>query len=219
LNLICDNCSTKNISKLWEIEKYIIFKCNECGLVFSNVPEEMVTNAYGSEYFKNIYPDYQSDKNIHDINNNIYLDRIEKYFKKGTILEIGSAFGFFLQAAEKRGWKAYGFEKSRYASDYAREKLNLHVFNQDFLNFDLHEDVNIVCLFDTIEHLISPSKYIEKISSILNIGDGLIITTGDLSSPFSKIFGKKWRMIAPPFHIFYYSFSSISYLQIGKAHV
>lgn len=208
----CDICSSEKSQILWSIHGYKILRCLECNLVYANVNKSDIENAYEEGYYKNVYPDYESDRNIHLMNNDILLDQIGKYFSLGTLLEIGSAFGFFVGSAASRGWKALGYENSRYASQVAQERYKQNVRNEDFLDAEIDKPVDIVCLFDTIEHLLRPSIYIEKISNILSKGGGLILTTGDIGCLFSRILRRRWRMLAPPLHIYYYSPETISCL-------
>jgi 2-polyprenyl-3-methyl-5-hydroxy-6-metoxy-1,4-benzoquinol methylase len=183
-----------------------------CSLVYAKVTESDIAGIYETDYYKSVYPDYESDKNIHELNNRKLLQKIEEYFPPGAIIEIGSAFGFFLDTAKKRGWKTLGYETSEYASSIAREKYHQNVRNESFLTANIQESVDVVCMFDTIEHLIKPSLVIEKAFHTINKGGGLILTTGDLSSWMARIFGKRWRMVVPPLHVYYYSPATITRL-------
>ncbi len=127
-------------------------------------------------------------------------------------MEIGSAFGFFLQAAERRGWSAVGFEQSAYAGGLAREKYGLNVINRDFLSEPIRDRFDVVCLLDTIEHVMNADALIEKAARSLKPGGGIYVTTGDIKSMHARALGRKWRLIAPPLHIFYYSPETISRL-------
>lgn len=187
-------------------------QCRNCGLVFADVKESDIVNVYEEDYYKSVYPDYESDKNIHELNNIKLLEKIETYFTPGTMIEIGSAFGFFLEVAGKRKWKAVGYEMSEYASGLARTKYLQDVRTVDFLADSIQSPVDVICMLDTIEHLLRPSLYIEKISHTLKNNGGLIVSTGDISSWFSRLSGKRWRMFVPPLHIYYYSRTTITYL-------
>lgn len=208
----CDICSESKFEILWHINGYDIIRCPNCNLIYANVSESDIVHIYEMDYYKSVYPDYESDRNIHEINNVKLLQKIEQYFLPGTLIEIGSAFGFFLGVAGKRKWKASGYEMSEYASRIARSEYHQDVKNTDFLAYDSRYKVDVVCMFDTIEHLLRPSRYIEKISHTLKNGGGLIVTTGDISSWFAQVCGKKWRMVAPPLHVYYYSRKTITRL-------
>ncbi|MCC6759309.1 MAG: class I SAM-dependent methyltransferase [Candidatus Omnitrophica bacterium] len=181
-------------------------------MVFANVVESDIVQAYEKDYYQTIYHDYESDRNIHDKNNIQFLQDIEKHFSPGTMIEIGSAFGFFLDTAKKRKWETTGYEMSEYASMIARDKYHQNIKTTDFLKDVIPNKVDLIAMFDTIEHLLKPSHYIEKFSQTLKPGGGLIITTGDISSFVARLSGIKWRMIYPPLHIYYYSPKTITRL-------
>ena len=46
-------------------------------------------------------------------------------------------------------------------------------------NFD-NKKIDIICLWDVIEHLYSPNKYLNKISENLDIGSLIALTTPDI---------------------------------------
>lgn len=207
----CDICSGTTASVIWHVKGYDIVRCPNCNLVYADVTEHDIANIYEMDYYKRIYPDYESDKNIHDLNNIRLLQKIEKYFSPGAIVEIGSAFGFFLEAAGNRGWKTLGYETSEYARGIAREQYRQNI-KSDFLADPPANNADVVCMFDTIEHLLHPSMYIERIYQSLEKGGGLVVTTGDIASWMARVFGKHWRMVVPPLHVYYYSQVTISRL-------
>ena len=208
----CDICSCTDHEIKWHVNGYAILCCKQCGLISANVSAAQIANAYEADYYRLIYPDYESDRNIHDLNNAKLLDQIEKTHASGSLIEIGSAFGFFLDAATRRGWDTLGFESSRYASSVAREKYHQKITTEDFLTAKIGVPADVVCMFDTIEHLLRPSQYIEKIADTLKEGGCLFITTGDISSLIARITGKRWRMVAPPLHVYYYSRQTVTKL-------
>lgn len=208
----CDICSERAVDIIWRVDCYNIVRCPRCGLVYADVDEENIMNAYEFDYYKLVYPDYESDKNIHERNSIKLLDEIEKTHGPGSLIEIGSAFGFFLSIAKRRGWKTYGYELSQYASSIARHKYGQNVSTENFLTAAIDRKVEVVCMFDTIEHLLRPSQYIEKANRVLKEKGALIITTGDLSSTMARITGRRWRMIIPPLHVYYYSRKTITRL-------
>ncbi len=208
----CDTCSAQTYKELWEVKGYRIVKCTECGLVYAQVRPDEISDLYEMDYYKTVYPDYESDRNIHERNNIRVLEKIEAHFRPGRMIEVGSAFGFFLDAATKRGWKASGYEMSVYASGIARQKYHCDVRGEDFLTAEIQDSVDVVCMFDTIEHLLAPSSFVERACSMLKKDGGLVVTTGDLSSLMARVTGKNWRMIEPPLHVYYYSRETLTRL-------
>ena len=112
----------------------------------------------------------------------------------------------------KTFWDVKGIDISKEATDFARKKLGLTVKTGDFLLENLGKKYDIFCMWDTIEHLSRPDKYIKKISSNIK-KDGIIcITTGNVNSLLAKINGSKWRLINPKIHLYYFSKKTITLL-------
>ena len=47
---------------------------------------------------------------------------IEKFTNIGTIIDVGSGPGLFLEVGNQRGWNTYGFEPSTAAAHNSRER-------------------------------------------------------------------------------------------------
>jgi 2-polyprenyl-3-methyl-5-hydroxy-6-metoxy-1,4-benzoquinol methylase len=189
-------------------------RCNNCGLIFFNnkLSEDEVKDLYKEEYFKGSeYLNYQEDKKIIQKNFGARLKNIKKIIPNGDLFEIGSAYGFFLELA-KVFYKVEGIDITEQPTNFARESLHLNVHTGNYLSHINDSKRDIFCMWDTIEHLPNPDKFIEKISKEIKTGGYLFITTGDIGSMLAKIQKRKWRMIHPPTHLFYFSKKSITKL-------
>src|SRR5262249_20847419 len=69
---------------------------------------------------------------------------------------------------------------------------------------------DVVCLWDTIEHLPRPDLFLQKARQLLRPNGRLFLTTGDISSLNARLRGRKWRQIHPPSHLHYFSKDSIA---------
>lgn len=207
----CNLCDSTNFDKLYTVpgfrteKTFEIFKCGTCSLVSAEVTSEDIDGAYEADYYETAYPGYVSDKKFHDRNNNAILDDMEKHFPKGHMLEVGSAFGFFLEQAKKRGWDVTGYECSEYASKAAQEIYNVNVKPEDFIKADLGRDHTMFAMLDTIEHLLDPLSMLKKGVEVLKPGGGAYVCTGNFNSWHARIAGKKWRMMVPPLHIYFFT--------------
>ena len=67
-------------------------------------------------------------------------------------------------------------------------------------------------MLDVIEHIDNVTETIEMIAKNLRPGGSLIITTGDWSSLVARITGKRWRLMAPPLHLWYFTPDSLKKL-------
>lgn len=200
--IVCDSNKAVNLYADLKIKK-----C-ECGHCYydNDLNIEEIKHIYSKEYFSGQeYSNYKADKVVIERNFKKKISKLFKYRKDGKLLEIGSAFGFFLELADQF-YNVTGYEISAYAADYACKALNLNVKNSDFLTDNIEQSsFDMVCMYDTIEHLKYPNLYLNKVYDILKDDGYLIISTGDINSILAKIMGKYWRLIHPPSHIHYFS--------------
>jgi len=114
--------------------------------------------------------------------------------------------------AEKKFRFAEGIDISSDAAEYARQTLGVNAASSEFLTYELVKAPDVVCMWDTIEHLRRPDLYIEKIANSLPRGGVLALTTADLDSWVARARGSKWRQIHPPTHLHYFSRKTLSKL-------
>ena len=211
----CDICN----SDLNKILYPGILKCDSCGHIFADqkLTREELKKIYNNDYFHGEeYSDYIAERatieknflRITSIINNYITDK-----KNKNVLEVGSAYGYFLNILKDKYKVVKGLEIFKDAADYARKEFDIDVKDTDLLdwNFD-REKYDLVCMWDVIEHLYSPQKYLSKISENMNKGGILAFTTGDIGSTVAKVRGKNWRQIHPPSHAHYFNRDTIEKL-------
>jgi SAM-dependent methyltransferase len=64
---------------------------------------------------------------------------------------------------------------------------------------------DVVCMWDTIEHLPGPARFVSRAAEALRPGGHLFLTTGDIGSLNARLRGSGWRQIHPPTHLNYFS--------------
>ncbi len=210
--IICNNSKHNHLYKG-------IVQCSNCGHVFANMnlTDEELQDIYRKNYFfGDEYSNYIADKISIQKNFQRRLEVLQKFIdieRHNSLLEIGCAYGFFLELAKRRFKVAIGLDISEDSIRYARNVLGVDAYQSDFLKYDFSDQIfDVVCMWDTIEHLRDPHLYIEKLSFMIP-KDGLIaLTTGDIDSLIARIQRDRWRMIHPPTHIHYFSRRTISLL-------
>ena len=65
--------------------------------------------------------------------------------------------------------------------------------------------VDIVALFDVVEHLPDPVATFRLIDRCLNENGVVVLTTGDIESLYARASGRSWRLMTPPQHTFFFS--------------
>lgn len=210
----CIICEKNEVASLYP--SCNIVKCANCGLVFADVDvaNSELAEIYGKDYFAGEeYANYVEDKEVHQKNFRRHLQIVKRFSSPGgKLLEIGCAYGHFLELA-KDDWEVYGVDVSKEACGYAKRELSVPVFDGEFLDTAFPSNhFDIVCLWDTIEHVPKPHLYFKEIERILKVGGCLCLTTGDIGSLIPRLRGEKWRLIHPPSHLFYFSQDTMSKL-------
>ncbi len=193
-----------------------MLKCGECGHCFADLrltSEEELFQLYNREYFcGKEYCNYIVDKKVLQKNFRLRLEVLRKFLdplRHKNLFEIGCAYGFFLEIAKDIFYNVQGIDISEDSIRYARKQLNLDVIQGNFLPYNLEDrKFDVVCLWDTIEHLHAPHLYIEKLSRHMESDALLAITTGDIESLNARVKKDKWRLIYPT-HIHYFSKETI----------
>ncbi|MEK7160955.1 MAG: class I SAM-dependent methyltransferase [Patescibacteria group bacterium] len=157
------------------------------------------------------YVDYEEDKEATRKTFVTYLDKISQLTKGRKIFDVGAATGYFLDLARERGWSTGGAEISAYAAGIAKNKGH-NIFLGDLAELKIEEKYDVVTMWDVLEHLSDPDKYLKSVFGILNDGGILAINTIDSGSWWAKLWGKNWHAILPPEHLFYYSVESLKIL-------
>ncbi len=206
----CNICNSSNNVNIYKG----IIKCKTCTHCFADISidHDELKNIYKKNYFfGEEYLNYQKDKNIIIKNFNLRLNKLKKYFnfENKSLLEIGSAYGYFLNLIKNNFKDVSGVEISEDCLNFCSENYDFKTY--DFLEFEnkLDSKFDIFCLWDVIEHLKDPNKYLNKINKLSNKGAYIALTTGNIESMNAKIFKENWRLIHPPTHLHYFSPKSI----------
>jgi dolichol-phosphate mannosyltransferase len=209
---LCEDTSTLFFCKK---NGYDIFKCKTCQLLFI-YPLPKSIEVYDESYFSGAekgfgYINYDADKEPMIPIFNKYLDILNKIgMKKGKLLDIGAATGFFMNLAQKRGFDVVGVELSDFAAKKGREK-GLNVITGDLISQKFpSEQYDVVTIFDVIEHVPNPKELIIEVKRILKKGGVIVMNTPDAGSFWARVWGKNWQLIVPPEHVNYFNIKNLS---------
>lgn len=141
-----------------------------------------------------------------------YLDYLIKLLRaqgieSGRVLDVGSGFGFFLEALEKAGYEPYGLELSPQAAAAARTRTTAQIVTggaEDPFPFpDGH--FAAITLLDVIEHLDHYSDTLASCRRTLVAGGKLIVITLNAGSLARPVLGRRWSFHLDPTHVHMFS--------------
>ena len=160
------------IKKLFVKNGYQLFSCDNCGLIFydfKNNYKKFLKKQYAQGYFTgkaelNSYFDYGKDKNNILKNMRWYLEEILKLKTRGKLLDVGCAYGYFLQLANDKGFEVFGIDPSDYAVKKAQKKFGSKIIKTFLSKADFPEKTfAVITMFDVFEHLKDPKSDLLKI--------------------------------------------------------
>ncbi len=188
-----------------------ILQCTACGLGRADAsvagfdPSRYYTGDYFSGGHADGYADYLGAEPVLRRHFAHMIDFLLQYRKAGRLLDVGCAYGFFLQEA-KRHFEVAGIELAEDAAAHARGQ-GLHVLSgvADETSLAQLGPMDVIVLLDVVEHLPSPAETLALCARSLNPGGIMLITTGDFASFFARLAGEHWRLMTPPQHLWFFT--------------
>ena len=191
---------------LWRDYSKRLVVCQICQLVVAKEKyfKFDIQKVYSKKYFKGgEYLDYEEEKTDLLSNFKKRLGEIIEYKRSGRLLDVGASYGYFCEVA-KQYFDVYGIDVSKDAVTEAK-KSGLKVECGEYLARKYSSKFDVITMWDTVEHLMDPNKYFEKINKDLNKNGFLILTTGDIGTMLPKLQKDNWRLIHPPTHLYYFT--------------
>ncbi|PRY52134.1 methyltransferase family protein [Geodermatophilus tzadiensis] len=133
------------------------------------------------------------------------LDRVRGRGPGGRLLEVGAGYGLFLDAARRAGWEASGVELSRTGARHAREVLGLDVFCGQLADAPLRPGFDVVCAWDTVEHVPDPLEFWRTARSLVADDGVVLFSTPYVSSLPARLLGTRWWTLKPAEHIWHFT--------------
>jgi SAM-dependent methyltransferase len=198
-----------------------ILQCRDCGLGRTDrVAGFDPASYYTADYFcggrADGYSDYRGAEPVLRREFARSVKFIRRIRPHGKLLELGCAYGFFLAEAA-RFFEVTGIELAQDAVDHARRTgLNVLRGAADEENLRQIGRVDVIVLFDVIEHLPEPHKTLALCRQHLNPNGIIVITTGDFGSLVAKVTGARWRLMTPPQHLWFFTQESMRRMSAGS---
>jgi len=218
---ICPVCGSTEIQKFLSCKDYLataevfeIYKCQVCSFAFTQ--DFPIENQIGKYYDA---PEYVSHSDTHKgIINMLYhwvrkislkskARLVAKYSsaKKGTLLDIGSGTGYFLNKMKARKWIVTGIEKSDAARQYAKQKFNIDCQQSEYLYNISCKKKDVVTMWHVLEHLENLNGVFSHIHQILKDDGTLIIALPNKDSLDARHYKEYWAAYDVPRHLWHFS--------------
>ena len=214
----CILCNTSNFRAIHQKDRWQYLRCANCGLVSlypRPTPQELI-KSYDTylpvqpvniaEWKKMMQPVVDASADLIESRNRT---------GRGSLLDIGCGYGFFLGEMKSRGWEVKGIEISETGRQYARHTWDIQVYSEPLENLSLPESsFDVVTLFYVLEHVLEPLELLTAVKRILK-PQGLVLLRWPHTTPIVRILGPlsgKLDLYHTPFHIHDFSPKTIKRL-------
>jgi len=168
----CQICGSSDFEEIKKENNFKLLRCLRCGLVFlGDLPSEARLDG-----FYNVFFNENDEKLWQRFNEKIFKlakKRILRRKNKGSLLDIGCGYGFFLKLMKEERFDVYGVEMANKPSEFAKKNLKLKVINLDFNEISMTRKFDVVTLWWFLEHVPDPKKTLIKVRKLLK-NDGIL---------------------------------------------
>ena len=212
-------------------DNHTIIECAGCGFKHAlPLPEAgALARAYEENYYADQKPDFiahaREDEDWFQLAETDRLEAFETLLGPGRrrLLDIGCGPGFFLKTAAARGWNGHGIEPSRQAAAHARslgtQMAQGFQVTEGFFDSRIAETLgrfDAVNLTNVLEHVPDPAALLAAARDLLGPGGVLCVGVPNDFSPFQLAARQAGDLpewwVAPPHHLNYFDFESLSAL-------
>jgi SAM-dependent methyltransferase len=129
----------------------------------------------------------------------------------GRLLEVGCAYGYFLEEAAP-------FFRHRTGTDYSREALRLAAGRAEELvlggpaDLPAEERYETAACIHVVEHVYAPVPWLGEIRRRLVPGGALVLATPDAGGFWRPLMGRRWPFHKPPEHVTFFARATLKAL-------
>jgi 2-polyprenyl-3-methyl-5-hydroxy-6-metoxy-1,4-benzoquinol methylase len=202
--------------------KYNVIKCKNCGLMWCDPMSVENYDEYYQKYYEHRTATCVENKikkhlkkliNWQNASHNSFLKLVEKFSKKGTLVDYGFGEGTLLYRARERGWQTIGVEYTSEISDKLRKDgFEIHISaNIDSCSIE-ENTVDCFVAKHLLEHLTDLDEFLFKVKKYLKAEGVFAIKTPSNNSINAKLGITKWHLINPPEHQWSFNLNSFRVL-------
>ena len=190
-----------------------ILRCRNCGLERRAAFPADVSEFYDADYYEGraeySYRDERKKTRYDDYVFRARLKNIARFTAPpADFLDVGCAFGSFVAAAGRAGYRARGLDVSPYAVEEGRSR------GLDLRRGELSPGVyppgsfDVATLIEVLEHLPDPETALGTLAEILRPGGLLVLQTANYAGLQARRAGADYHYYLPG-HLFYYSAANL----------
>jgi len=189
-------------------------KCPQCGLIFVSPRPTLseILNLYSHNQAHLSAEMHLSGEFTRRLYARHNLAVIKRYGKGGSLLEIGTGAGYFLDEARKEGFEVYGIELNKIQANFVKNTLSIPCQETplDESSFGGRR-FDIIYHCDVLSHFYDPIAEFKKINRKSKDGGMLVFETGNLGDVDERHFSAFTEFYYPD-HLFFFGENNLKEL-------
>ncbi len=191
---------------------YRVVRCNRCDLWYTSprLAEEAMLAAYAEDsYFEGAegpgYSSYRAQEaTLRTTFRKLLRDLAGRGIEGDRLLEVGCAYGFFLDEARSHFSYRAGTDYSAGAAAKARDFADT-VYLGGLDEIPKAERFDLIACIHVIEHIYHPRPFVEQLFERLNPGGWIFLACPDMGGFWRPLMGKRWPFFKLPEHVTYFT--------------
>lgn len=202
-------------------EKFEISYCKKCNTgITQSVPDQASIGVY---YQSENYISHSDTKEglinrLYHIARNLMLASkrntvvAHTRLAKGSLLDIGSGTGYFLNTMKQNQWEVTGIEADENAKNFSQKQFGLNVFAPEELHKLPQHQFDAITLWHVLEHLHDLNGTWEAFVRLLKPSGVLLIAVPNHQSYDAQHYQQYWAAYDVPRHLWHFSPKSLEVL-------
>ncbi len=204
---VCPVCGAQNPSFIEKYSRWDCYGCPVCDTQFW-----WPLRHPGRQFYEDAY-DPTSDPTSDSLSWGSREFLAHPVSPRGTLLDIGCAYGDFMHRAEQQGFAVWGVDISARSVEAAKIRFGLRNCRTGTIGEFAREagrpDFDVATAFEVIEHVDDPAAFVEGVAAVLKKGGYFVFSTPD-----RECLGG-WHD-TPPQHLMKWNEKSLRFLLASK---
>lgn len=119
------------------------------------------------------------------------------------LLDVGCGGGAFVAAAAEAGYEAQGHDLAPAVAEAAAKRFGYPVHTGPLS--ELGETYDVVTLWDTLEHTVSPPRVLAEVARLLDPGGWVLVLSPHVAGLSARLLRGRWWVFGPTDHLVMFS--------------
>lgn len=208
----CPLCGSQKQEEAYDFSPFTVVQCTTCGFYYLSprLHEVAMIEVYKNEgYFSEASEGGYDNYAVEEIALRATFANFLKQLKRkklvgGSLLEIGSGYGYFLKEARPYFARRCGTEYSESAAEVARSFAD-DIYIGGVSSIPEQTLFDCIVAVNVLEHVYDPIGFLQSLKAYLNPGGAVVIAVPNMNSFLRFLMGRRWPSFKTPEHVSYFS--------------